>query len=110
MEKPVEHFWQQRLQDLKAALEANNFEVHLAADSAQAAELVLEKLLPESGARSVSWGGSVTFVGSGLYAKLKDRTDLEVIDASEKTFRTRKRSNGAAGPFWWIFSSPAPTP
>lgn len=84
MEKPVEHFWQQRLQDLKAALEANNFEVHLAADSAQAAELVLEKLLPESGARSVSWGGSVTFVGSGLYAKLKDRTDLEVIDASEK--------------------------
>ena len=84
MDKPIEHFWQKRLQDLKVALEANNFEVYLADDKAQAADLVLGSLLPESGAKSISWGGSMTFVGSGLYDALKDRTDLEVIDGIDK--------------------------
>ena len=84
MDKPIEHFWQKRLQDLKVALEANNFEVYLADDKAQAADLVLGSLLTESGAKSISWGGSMTFVGSGLYDALKDRTDLEVIDGIDK--------------------------
>lgn len=84
MDKPIEHFWQKRLQDLKVALEANNFEVHLADDTAQAAALVMEKLLPDSGARSISWGGSMTFVSSGLYETLKNSSDLEVIDGIDK--------------------------
>ena len=84
MEKPIEHFWQKRLQDLKVALEANNFEVYLADDRAQAADIVLDSLLPESGAKSISWGGSMTFVSSGLYDVLKDRADLEVIDGIDK--------------------------
>lgn len=84
MDKPIEHFWWQRLQDLKVALEANNFEAHLAEDPHQAASLVLEKLLPESGAKSISWGGSMSFLATGLYEALKDRTDLEVIDGIDK--------------------------
>jgi hypothetical protein len=84
MDKPIEHFWQKRLQDLRVALEANNFDVYLADDTAQAAALVLEKLLPDSGARSISWGGSMTFVSSGLYETLKNRSDLEVIDGIDK--------------------------
>lgn len=92
MDKPIEHFWQQRLQDLKTALESNNFEVHLAADRAQAADLVLDKLLPESGARSISWGGSMTFIGTGLYEKLKSRTDLEVIDGIDKDLSDEEKA------------------
>jgi L-lactate utilization protein LutB len=84
MDRPIEHFWQKRLQDLKVALEANNFEVFLVADKADAAELVLVKLLPDSGARSISWGGSMTFVDTGLYETLKNRTDMEVIDGIDK--------------------------
>ena len=84
MDKPIEHFWQKRLQDLKVALEANNFEVFLAEDKARAAKLVLEDLLPASGARSISWGGSMTFVSTGLYEALRDRSDLEVIDGIDK--------------------------
>lgn len=84
MDRPIEHFWQKRLQDLKVALEANNFEVFLAEDKTVAATLVLEKLLPDSGARSISWGGSMTFVDTGLYETLKSRTDMEVIDGSDK--------------------------
>ena len=84
MDKPIENFWQQRLQDLKIALESNNFEVHLAADRAEAAGLILDKLLPESGAGSISWGGSMTFMATGLYETLKNRTDLEVIDGVDK--------------------------
>lgn len=92
MDKPIEHFWQQRLQDLKIALEANNFEVHLATDQAQAASLVLDKLLPESRAKSISWGGSMTFTGSGLYEALKDRTDLDVIDGTEKDLSDEEKT------------------
>ncbi len=91
MEKPIEHFWQKRLQDLRVALEANNFEVHLADDKHQAAALVVDKLLPDSGARSISWGGSMTFTSSGLYDTLKNRSDLEVIDGIEKDISDQEK-------------------
>ncbi len=84
MEQPIEHFWRKRLADLKIALEANEFEVHLAKDRAEAAQIVLERLLPESGARSISWGGSQTFVATGLYEKLRQRQDLQILDTFEK--------------------------
>ncbi len=84
MDKPTEHFWQKRLADLRVALEANNFEVHIADHREEAAAIVLDRLLPDSSARSVSWGGSQTFAGMELADKLKRRDDLEVIDIFEK--------------------------
>lgn len=84
MENPLQHYWSIRLADLKDALEANNFEVHPAADSAAAHAIVMDDILPKSGARSVGWGGSLTAVGTGLYRDLKGRTDLEMIDTLDK--------------------------
>ncbi|UCF94734.1 MAG: lactate utilization protein [Desulfobacterales bacterium] len=84
MDKPIENFWQTRLNDLKTALEANNFDVFLAADVKEAHQIVLEKILPASGARTVSWGGSMTLMSSGLYEVLKERDDLERIDTFDK--------------------------
>jgi len=83
MDKPVENFWRIRLADVKAALEANNFEVFLAEKSEDSHKIVLEDLIPKLKPRTVSWGGSMTFTGTGLYEKLKARSDMEVWDTFE---------------------------
>ncbi len=84
MERPIDTFWKSRLADLKEALEANNFEVFVADDTAEAKTIVLEKIIPGTGAKSVSWGGSMTFVVTGLYDLLKNKSDLKVLDTYEK--------------------------
>jgi len=80
VEEPKSQDWQLRLAELKTALEANNFEVHVAADSAEARRIVQDDLLPRTGAKRISYGGSMTFAATGLYDALKSNPDLEVID------------------------------
>ncbi len=80
MEKPIEHYWMKRLEDLKESLEINHFEVFIAGDRTEAKRIVLEKILPKTGAKTVSWGGSMTFMDTGLYQVLKDNPKLEVLD------------------------------
>jgi len=84
MDKPVETYWQKRLHNLKEALEANNFEVFLADNAARAKTTVLEEILPRTGAKSVSWGGSMTFVATGLHEALKNNKELEILDTFDK--------------------------
>jgi L-lactate utilization protein LutB len=84
MDKPLEHYWSIRLTDLQLALEANNFEVHTAPDSAAAHRIIMDEILPKSGARTVGWGGSLTAVGTGLYQTLKGRSDIEMVDTLDK--------------------------
>jgi L-lactate utilization protein LutB len=86
MEKPKETYFQIRLKELKKALEANHFEVFLAEHTSHAKDIVLKEILPKSGARSVSWGGSVTFTSTGLYEAVKSMAGLEVLDTYDKTF------------------------
>ena len=42
MEKPIEHYWHARLQDLKNRLEANNFEVYLASEAQKVQRIVTD--------------------------------------------------------------------
>ncbi len=84
MEKPIENYWKIRLANLKEALEANNFEVFVADNTEDAKKVVLEQIIPRTGAKSVSWGGSVTLVSTGLYDALKGSTDMEVLDTYDK--------------------------
>lgn len=85
MDKPIEHYWHRRLADLKKALESNNFEVFLAEDESEARKIVLDDILPKLGAKSVAWGGSLTFGATGLYEILKDDPTLDVIDTYDRT-------------------------
>ena len=82
MEKPIENFWALRLANLKDELEANNFEVHIA-ENADAAKKIVREIFRD-GAKSISWGGSVTYVETGLYQELKDYPGLDVLDTYEK--------------------------
>ena len=81
MDKHIDNYWEKRLTDLKEALEENNFDVFIAENAAKAKEIVLEEILPKTGAKSVSWGGSGTFMATGLYEILRDNPELEVLDA-----------------------------
>jgi L-lactate utilization protein LutB len=83
MEKPVENYWRLHLQALKETLEKNNFEVFIVADAAAAKTLVLERILPAAAPRSVSWGGSMTFMGSGLYQVLREAPGITAIDTAD---------------------------
>ncbi len=85
MDKPVENYWQKRLGEVKKALEENNFEVFLADNTADASKIVEEEILPRTGAKTVSWGGSMTFIATGLYNSMKDNTNLEILDTFNKS-------------------------
>jgi len=71
MENYMDHYWRFHLEKVQKALEKNNFEVYLVPDPAGAKKMVLETILPALNAKTVSWGGSQTFVASGLYDALK---------------------------------------
>ncbi len=84
MEKPIENYWKGRLVSLKKALEGNNFEVFLADNAAEAKEIVEKQIIPKTGAKSVSWGGSMTFTSTGLYDAIKNNPGLETLDVFDK--------------------------
>jgi L-lactate utilization protein LutB len=90
MDKPIEHYWKGRLKDLKEALESNNFEAFLAENVSEAKEIVLKEIIPKSGARSVSWGGSMTFTSTGIYDAVKGLPDLQVLDAFDSSLAPEK--------------------
>ena len=85
MDKPVENYWQKRLSEVKKALEDNNFEVFVADNAADASKIVQEEILPKTGAKTVSWGGSMTFIATGLYNSIKDNPNLEILDTFNKS-------------------------
>ena len=90
MEEPVENYWRMRLVDLKEALEENSFEVFLADNTVRAKEIVQEEIIPNTRAKSISWGGSMTFRATGLYEAIKDNPDFEVLDVFDKDITPEK--------------------
>jgi hypothetical protein len=85
MDQPVAHYWSLRLKNLAGRLESNNFEVFIVDRGTDAAPLVLEELMPVLRPQSVSWGGSLTFIASGLHEQLLQRKDIEVLDTFDKS-------------------------
>jgi len=85
MSNAIDKYWWMRMSDLKVALEANNFEVFLANNAEEAKKLVMEEIVPATGALSISWGGSMTFIDTGLYDALKNCAGMEVLDTYDKS-------------------------
>ena len=85
MEKLINEYWKKRLEGVKISLEKNNFEAYVVENRDEARELVMRELLPASKAKSVSWGGSMTFLATGLYDALKNTPGLEIVDTYDKT-------------------------
>ncbi len=84
MKNPVNTFWNLKLQAVKEQLETNNFEVFLADTAEKAKEIALTEIIPNLEIKSVSWGGSMSFVGTGLFHALNDSEDFEVLNTFNK--------------------------
>ncbi len=84
MDNPIENYWKIRLENVREALEKNNFEVYSAKNTEEAKTIVLEQIIPKTNAKSVSWGGSITLVSAGLYHALKDSEQFTVLDTFDK--------------------------
>ena len=98
MDQPIDMYWKIKLKDTKEQLEANNFKVFIADSTTHAKTLVLETIIPQLKPQSISWGGSMTFVASGLYKTLKHSKDMKVVDAidlslSKPELMERKRAS-----------------
>ena len=80
MKQPVDHYWKLKLESVKENLEKNNFDVFISDTAEDAKTLTLDTLLPAMDIKSVSWGGSMSFIGTGLFHALVKREDLEVLN------------------------------
>ncbi len=98
MANPIDNYWQLKLEAVKESLEKNNFEVHIADDASKAKDLALETIIPPLGAKSVSWGGSMSFIATGLFHALKDNPAFEVLNtfnkklSAEEMYDVRRKS------------------
>lgn len=81
---PIQEYWQARLENCANALRQNNFEAFVAADAAEAKRIVLEEIVPKLNVASVSWGGSATFVSTGLYETLRSLPGVTPVDTFDK--------------------------
>jgi len=85
MKKPIDNYWNLKLESLKENLEKNNFEVFIAQNAKDAKEIAVNDIIPGLDIKSVSWGGSMSFVSTGLFHELKDNPDIEVLNTFDKT-------------------------
>jgi hypothetical protein len=63
-------YWQIRLNELRKALEKNNFEAYVAENSSEANNLVTRTVIPETGAKTVLRGDSMTCIEAGQLVNL----------------------------------------
>lgn len=83
---PVFRYWTKRLRDAGEALEANNFEVFHADTCKEAGTLFFETILPSlEDVQTISFGGSMTLIETGVVEAVRERDDLDVIDTFDKT-------------------------
>lgn len=80
MSSPLDTYWHLRLQEAAKALRKNAFEVSIVPHADDARKLLLETILPESGAKSVSFGGSASMAACGIVDALIKRTDIDVLN------------------------------
>lgn len=83
MENPVQNFWNLRLHELQERLTDNNFQSFVVSNISEAAKLVLDKLLPESRAETVSHGGSMTLQASMVLDRIAEMGRVKLIRLDE---------------------------
>jgi len=85
MENPIRNYWQLHLENLKEALKSNNFDAFIADTAREAGRMVMDKILPKLAPKTISWGGSMTFVATELYDMLKAYPNADILDTFDKT-------------------------
>jgi len=84
VKEAIDRYWKRRLEEVKESLEKNGFDCYVADDIEHAKTIVLDEILANLSIKSISWGGSMTFVSTGLYDTLVAHPDYEVVDTYQK--------------------------
>ncbi len=87
---PIDTYWKLKLEAVKENLENNNFEVFMADTAESAKQIALDQIIPGLNIKSVSWGGSMSFIGTGLFHELNSRKDIEVLNTFDKSLSTEE--------------------
>jgi len=82
---PIDNYWNLKLEAVKENLENNNFEVFIADTAESAKQIALDKIIPGLEIKSVSWGGSTSFISTGLFHELNSNKNLEVLNTFDKS-------------------------
>ena len=85
MKNPIDNYWNLKLESVKENLENNNFEVFIAQDAKAAKEIAMNEIIQKLDIKSVSWGGSMSFVSTGLFHELKDKSDIDVLNTFDQS-------------------------
>ncbi len=80
MNRPVERYWERRLENCRKSLKSNHFEAYLANDRAGAKRIFMEDILPKIQVKSVSWGDSLTFHATGILGEMRRNPDIEILE------------------------------
>lgn len=85
MNEAIEKYWMKKLEHTKENLVSNNFNVFIAENEIKASSIFFDEIMPEISPESISWGGSLTFKESGIYEKLKEDKNIQIIDTYDKS-------------------------
>lgn len=85
MENPIDNYWERRFSKIKEALQANNFDVYIAKNRNFAKKIAYETIIPSIAPKTISWGGSKTFIDTRLYEALKNNPQYKVVDTFDKS-------------------------
>jgi L-lactate utilization protein LutB len=91
MDKPIDAYWDRALRELKLQLAGNGFDVFMAETAAQAGELVYSEIMAELRPKTVSFGGSMSLMATGLYGRLCADSDIAVLDPWDKSLSDEEK-------------------
>ena len=83
MDTESAQYWRERLNNCRESLPENAFEAFVAEDRVQARNIVLEEIFPKVGAKSASWGDSMTLHATGILNALLKYPDLSIVKTFE---------------------------
>lgn len=85
MKDPIDNYWNLKLEAVKENLENNNFEVFISQSADDAKKLALDEIIPKLDIKTISWGGSMSFVGTGLFHILNKNENFTVLNTYDKS-------------------------
>ncbi|MDY0132110.1 MAG: lactate utilization protein [Desulforegulaceae bacterium] len=91
MNKSIEKYWLKKLEHTKESLESNNFKAFVAEDEKEASRIFFDEIMNDLSPSSVSWGGSLTFKDSGIYDKLKENSNLQILDTYDHSLSNKEK-------------------
>jgi len=83
MQQSIDIYWKMRLEKCRDALAKNNFLPFLAQNTESALEIILQDILPQVEATTVSWGDSMSMRATGILEEIEKRKEFSLIKTFE---------------------------